>query len=157
MNKTNYMNKHLIPVFVMLSASVISCKSQKGEVVIPADPAVEAQVEQVLKGMTLQEKAGQLVQLNISVLEDASREAIDPAKLDYVIAQQKVGSILNVMHDRAHSCEETAAMVKLIQDKSMEAIGIPCIYGLDMIHGATYLTDGTFFPQEINLGATFKG
>ena len=38
----------------------------------------------------------------------------------------------------------------------MEAIGIPCIYGLDMIHGATYLTDGSFYPQEINLAATFN-
>ena len=38
----------------------------------------------------------------------------------------------------------------------MELIGIPCIYGLDMIHGASYLTDGTFFPQEINLAATFN-
>ena len=140
----------------MLSATVISCKSQKGEVVIPADPAVEAQVEQVLKGMTLQEKAGQLVQLNISVLEDDTHEAIDPAKLDKIIGQYKVGSILNVMHDAAHSREQTAAMVRQIQEKSMEAIGIPCIYGLDMIHGATYLVEGSFYPQEINLGATFN-
>ena len=140
----------------MLSASVLSCNSKKGEVVIPSDKAVEAQVEQVLKGMTLQEKAGQLVQLNISVLEDDTHEAIDPAKLDKIIGQYKVGSILNVMHDAGHSREHTAAMVRQIQEKSMEAIGIPCIYGLDMIHGATYLTDGSFYPQEINLAATFN-
>ena len=124
--------------------------------VITSDKAVEAKVEKVLKGMTLQEKAGQIVQLNISVLEDDTREAIDPAKLDRIIGQYKVGSILNVMHDGAHSREATAAMVRQIQEKSMEAIGIPCIYGLDMIHGATYLTEGSFYPQEVNLGATFN-
>ena len=124
--------------------------------VIPSDKAVEAKVEKVLKGMTLEQKAGQIVQLNISVLEDATREAIDPEKLDLVIGKYKVGSILNVMHDGAHSREFTAAMVRQIQEKSMEEIGIPCLYGLDMIHGATYLTDGTFYPQEINLGATFN-
>ena len=124
--------------------------------VIPSDKAVEAKVEQVLRGMTLQEKAGQLVQLNIGVLEDDTHEALDPAKLDRIIGEYKVGSILNVMHDAAHSRVQTAAMVRAIQEKSMEAIGIPCIYGLDMIHGATYLTDGSFYPQEINLAATFN-
>ncbi len=144
-------------VLFILSATLlgVAC-APKGPQAIPSDKAVEAKVEKVLKGMTLEEKAGQLVQLNISVLEDGTREAIDPAKLDKIIGQYKVGSILNVMHDAAHSREQTAAMVRQIQEKSMEAIGIPCIYGLDMIHGATYLTDGSFYPQEINLGATFN-
>ena len=142
---------------IMLSAALlgVAC-APKGPQAIPTDKAVEAKVEKVLKGMTLEEKAGQLVQLNISVLEDGTREAIDPAKLEKIIGQYKVGSILNVMHDAAHSREQTAAMVRQIQEKSMEAIGIPCIYGLDMIHGATYLTDGSFYPQEINLAATFN-
>ncbi|MBR0533206.1 MAG: glycoside hydrolase family 3 C-terminal domain-containing protein [Bacteroidales bacterium] len=136
---------------------VLSCTSNtvKKEA-IPYDKEVEAKVESVLKKMTLKEKAGQMVQINISVLEDDTHEAIDPAKLDKVIGEYKVGSILNVMHDAAHSREHTAAMVKQIQDKSMEAIGIPCIYGLDMIHGATYLIEGSFYPQEINLAATFN-
>jgi len=142
---------------IMLSATLLAaCSANDGRQAIPTDKSVEAQVEQVLKGMTLEEKAGQLVQLNISVLEDETREAIDPAKLDKIIGQYKVGSILNVMHDAAHSREQTAAMVRQIQEKSMEAIGIPCIYGLDMIHGATYLTDGSFYPQEVNLAATFN-
>ena len=150
------MKRYLIPVVTMLSVSALSCNSPKGEVVIPADKAVEAKVEQVLKGMTLEEKAGQLVQLSIMVLQDETNEALDPAKLDKIIGQYKVGSILNVMNDHAHSREHTAQMVKDIQAKSMETIGIPCIYGLDMIHGASYLTDGSFYPQEINLAATFN-
>ncbi len=140
----------------MLSAAAYSCSTPQGEVVIPADKAVEAKVEQVLKGMTLEEKAGQMVQLSIMVLQDQTNEALDPAKLDRIIGQYKVGSILNVMNDHAHSREHTAQMIRDIQAKSMEAIGIPCIYGLDMIHGASYLTDGSFYPQEINLAATFN-
>ena len=139
----------------MLSA-VCSCNAPKTAPAIPSDKAVEAKVESVLKKMTLEEKAGQLVQLNIYTLEDETREAIDPAKLDKIIGQYKVGSILNVMHDAAHTLEETAAMVRQIQEKSMEAIGIPCIYGLDMIHGASYISEGSLYPQEINLAATFN-
>ena len=147
------MKKVLIFLSVALLAAACAPKAPR---VIPSDKAVEAKVEKVLEGMTVEEKAGQLVQLTISVLEDGTREAIDPAKLEIIIGQYKVGSILNVMHDAAHSREHTAAMVRQIQEKSMEVIGIPCIYGLDMIHGASYLTDGSLYPQEINLAATFN-
>lgn len=141
---------------VLTAAALSGCKNDNESKVIPSDSAVEAKVESVLKGMSLKDKAGQMVQLNISVLEDETREAIDPAKLDKIIGEYRVGSILNVMHDAAHSREATAAMVRQIQQKSMETIGIPCIYGLDMIHGATYLTDGSFYPQEVNIAATFN-
>ncbi len=142
--------------FLLPLAAAVSCGGPSVTPAIPADKAVEAKVEQVLKGMTLEEKAGQLVQLSIVVLEDDTHEALDSAKLEKILGEYKVGSILNVMHDRAHSREHTAAMVRQIQEASMRLIGIPCIYGLDMIHGASYLTDGSFYPQEINLGATFN-
>ena len=151
------MKKYLI-MTALAAAALCSCNGEKPSVkpAIPADDAIEKKVGEVLAGMTLKEKAGQMVQLNISALEDETREAIDPAKLDRILGEYKVGSILNVMHDAAHSREQTAAMIRLIQEKSMELIGIPCIYGLDMIHGATYLTDGSFYPQEVNLAATFN-
>ena len=142
--------------FLLPLVAAVSCCGPSVTPAIPADKAVEAKVEQVLKGMTLEEKAGQLVQLSIVTLEDDTHEALDSAKLEKILGEYKVGSILNVMHDRAHSREHTAAMVRQIQEASMRLIGIPCIYGLDMIHGASYLTDGSFYPQEINLGATFN-
>ena len=142
--------------FLLPLAAAVSCGGPSVTPAIPADKAVEAKVEQVLKGMTLEEKAGQMVQLSIVALEDDTHEALDPTKMEKIFGEYKVGSILNVMHDRAHSREHTAAMVRQIQEASMRLLGVPCIYGLDMIHGASYLTDGTFFPQEINLGATFN-
>ena len=143
--------------FILLAVLLIAgCTAKVSTPPSDGDPLVEAKVNEVLSGMTLEEKVGQMVQLTISVLENSSRNGLDPAKLDEIIGKYKVGSILNVMGDRAHSRAETAEMIKVIQNKSMEEIGIPCIYGLDMIHGATYLSDGTFFPQEINLAATFN-
>ena len=38
----------------------------------------------------------------------------------------------------------------------MKEIGIPCLYGLDQVHGASYIADATLFPQEINVAATFN-
>lgn len=143
--------------FILLAVLLIAgCTAKVSTPPSDGDPLVEAKVNEVLSGMTLEEKVGQMVQLTISVLENSSRDGLNPAKLDEIIGKYKVGSILNVMGDKAHSRAETAEMIKVIQNKSMEEIGIPCIYGLDMIHGATYLSDGTFFPQEINLAATFN-
>ena len=145
-------------IFALMAIAAMSSCSRKEKVTpaIPQDSDVEAKVESVLKSMSLKEKAGQMVQLSIFTLEDETREAIDLAKLEKIIGEYKVGSILNVMHDMAHTREHTANMVRQIQEKSMELLGIPCIYGLDMIHGASYLIDGSFYPQEINLGATFN-
>ena len=144
--------------FALAAAAAVAC-GNKAPAVKPAiapDAAVEAQVEQVLKGMTLEEKAGQLVQLSIGVISAEGKDDVDPAKMDVIFGKYKVGSILNVMNDHALDREQTAAFISKIQESSMKHIGIPCIYGLDMIHGASYLTDGSFYPQEINLGATFN-
>jgi beta-glucosidase len=144
--------------FTFAAAVAAACGS-KAPVVVPAiapDAGVEAKVEQVLKGMTLEEKAGQMVQLSIGIITAQGTDDVDPAKMDVIFGKYKVGSILNVMNDRALDREKTAAFISKIQESSMKHIGIPCIYGLDMIHGASYLTDGTFYPQEINLGATFN-
>ena len=144
--------------FTLAVAAAVACGS-KAPVVVPAiapDAGVEAKVEQVLKGMTLEEKAGQMVQLSIGIITAQGTDDVDPAKMDVIFGKYKVGSILNVMNDRALDREKTAAFISKIQESSMKHIGIPCIYGLDMIHGASYLTDGTFYPQEINLGATFN-
>ena len=144
--------------FALAAAAAAAC-GNKAPTVLPAiapDAQVEAKVEQVLKGMTLEEKAGQLVQLSIGVISAQGKDDVDPAKMDVIFGKYKVGSILNVMNDHALDREQTAAFISKIQESSMKHIGIPCIYGLDMIHGASYLVDGSFYPQEINLGATFN-
>ncbi len=130
-----------------------ACCGPKPTPAIPADKELEAKVEKTLKGMDLDTKIGQLVQLNINII--TSGDDVDPAKMESVFGRWKIGSILNVFQGMAQTREKTADIISKIQEASMRYIGIPTIYGLDMIHGATYLTEGTFFPQEVNLAATF--
>ncbi len=144
--------------FILAASAFVACGRQTPAVnpAIAPDKDVEAKVEQVLKGMTLEEKVGQMVQITIDYISNDARDDVDPAKMDILFGKYKVGSVLNVLQGHAFDRAKTADYLSKIQAKSMEHIGIPCIYGLDMIHGASYLTDGSFYPQEINLGATFN-
>ncbi|MCD7817154.1 MAG: glycoside hydrolase family 3 C-terminal domain-containing protein, partial [Bacteroides sp.] len=113
-----------------------------------------------LKKMTLEEKIGQMCEITVDVVTDfpGSKDGfkLSEAMLDTVIGKYKVGSILNVPLSVAQKKEVWASAIKQIQDKSMKEIGIPCIYGVDQIHGTTYTLDGTLFPQGINMGAAFN-
>ena len=144
--------------FILAASASVACGRQTPAVnpAIAPDKDVEAKVEQVLKEMTLEEKVGQMVQITIDYISNDARDDVDPAKMDILFGKYKVGSVLNVLQGHAFDRAKTADYLSKIQAKSMEHIGIPCIYGLDMIHGASYLTDGSFYPQEINLGATFN-
>ena len=116
----------------------------------------ESEIAGRIASMTLEEKAGQLVQINIDIICNNETLELIPEAMDTVFGKYKVGSILNTMGQNCPTQEWMRRIVGQIQEKSLKEIGIPCIYGLDMIHGASYLTEGTFFPQEINLGATFN-
>ena len=94
--------------------------------------------------------------MRIQEIENAKGFQIDEAKLDSVITKYKVGSILNVPNGLAVSREEWQRIIKRIQEKSMKEIGIPCVYGVDQIHGTTYTLGGTLFPQGVNMGAAFN-
>ena len=111
--------------------------------------------------MTIEEKIGQMCEITIDVVTDfeASQKdgfTLDKAKLDTVIGKYKVGSLLNVPLSIAQPKEKWAEAIRQIQELSMKEIGIPCIYGVDQIHGTTYTLDGTLFPQGVNMGATFN-
>ena len=127
---------------------------------ISADPVIEAHIQEWLKKMTLEEKIGQMCEITVEVVTDfpGSKDGfkLSEAMLDTVIGKYKVGSILNVPLSVAQKKEVWAAAIKQIQEKSMKEIGIPCIYGVDQIHGTTYTLDGTLFPQGVNMGATFN-
>ena len=122
---------------------------------IASDSEIESRIEKTLKSMTQEEKAGQMVQINLDILTKGNPE-IDPESIQKVIGECKAGSILNVNANSASPVEKMAGLIKTIQEVSMETMGIPCLYGLDMIHGASYYREGTFFPQEINLAATLN-
>ncbi len=155
------MNRKLILSFA-LSGLLLGANAQtKVAPAIPRDEKIEKKVEALLKKMTLEEKIGQMCELTIDVVTDwkadpAEGFQLSEAMLDTVIGKYKVGSILNVPKSIAQTPETWHRLIKRIQEKSMEEIGIPCIYGVDQIHGTTYTLGGTFFPQGINMGATFN-
>lgn len=127
---------------------------------IPSDPVIEANIQQWLKKMTLEEKIGQMCEITIDVVTDLEKSrdgfTLSEAMLDTVIGKYKVGSLLNVPLSVAQKKEVWAKAIRQIQEKSIKEIGIPCIYGVDEIHGTTYTLDGTLFPQGVNMGATFN-
>ena len=142
---------------VLASMSIIlaSCGAGQtsGSSAIPEDKAVESKVESVLKKMTMEEKVGQMVQLTAGAF--CTDDLVDTAKVRHLVKEYKIGSFLNTFGPTSRPKAVTAEQIKKIQDITMEELGIPMVYGLDMIHGATYLDDATFYPQEVNLAATF--
>ena len=153
--------KRLAWVSAFAAGTILNAGGQTVPPAIPSDPAIEANIQSWLKKMTLEEKIGQMCEITIDVVTDfeASRQegfVLDKAKLDTVIGKYKVGSLLNVPLSVAQKKETWAKAIRQIQKVSMKEIGIPCIYGVDQIHGTTYTLDGTLFPQGINMAATFN-
>ena len=144
----------LSTVVLMLTAMPVSARFA-----IPRDAKLEAKVEKTLGKMALDEKIGQMLQLNLDIMGkyDASRVwQLNETMLDTCISKWKVGSILNAPGTRAATVAQWQEWIELIQKKSMKYLGIPDIYGLDHNHGVTYTQGGTLFPQPINIGASFN-
>ena len=156
------MKKYSLLLLVVLG--LVACNGSKNNASKNnLDATIEKRIDSVMSKMTLEEKVGQMAQFTVDVIgkggnlyySDEPFE-IDQAMLDTVIGKYKVGSILNTSNNRARTTEVWEKTVKTIQDKAIEVTGIPIIYGIDAIHGATYTADATFFPQEIGMAATFN-
>ena len=127
--------------------------------VIKSDPKIEAQVEQTLKKLTLEEKIGQMMELVTDLFGVNDKNGvfyIDEHKTDSILSRYKIGSILNAPNTCAPTAKQWEKYIEQIQKISMKRIGIPCVFGLDQNHGSTYTQDGTLFPQNINVAATFN-
>ncbi len=211
------MKHQVLNLFAIILAGMClsgqSTSAQNIVPVIPSDPKTEKKIDKLISKMTLEEKVGQMTQLEINFLlpdmmsetmklsalsesdlsvllkengledkfdakkmaDPASKRSMmfqyyslaqalsslkgfspDAAKMDSVFVKYKVGSILNTPFTMAQSVTTWNSIIKLIQDKSLKAVGIPCLYGLDQIHGTTYISEGTLFPQGVNMAATFN-
>lgn len=126
--------------------------------------AIENKVQALLGQMTLEEKVGQMTQIDFSVVsvvngQDAENP-IDQAKLEDAILHHHVGSILNTPttpNNKAQSIEKWRKMTQTIRETAARSrLKIPVIYGIDAIHGATYTQNAVLFPQAISMAATFN-
>lgn len=117
----------------------------------------ERRADQLLAKMTLEEKVGQMTQLEISMVSQGRNQEIriDPAKLEKAVGKYGVGSILNVA-DQALTLERWHETIRQIQDAAQKTrLKIPVLYGIDTIHGANYVQGATLFPQPLAMAATW--
>jgi beta-glucosidase len=105
-----------------------------------ADPKLDAQVESLLHGMTLEEKIGQLVQYSAG-------QATGPGtgRTDYkdMIARGQIGALLNVIDTPLLNEYQRIAVEK-------SRLHIPLLFGLDVIHGFR-----TEFPIPLGMASTW--
>ncbi|WP_188238579.1 glycoside hydrolase family 3 protein [Stenotrophomonas maltophilia] len=118
---------------------------------LAADPALEKRITDLMAGMTVEEKVGQLVQGDIaSVTPDDVR-------------RYRLGSILaggnsdpGGRYDASPA--EWLALADAFYDASMDTSkggkAIPLLFGIDAVHGQSNIIGATLFPHNIGLGAT---
>jgi beta-glucosidase len=125
------------------------------------NPRIEARIDTLLRQLTLEEKAGEMTQINISAVSSRrgtadTTQQLDSAKLDDAILRHHVGSLLNVW-EVALTPEQWRATITTIQRvAARKRVPIPVIYGIDAVHGFDYMTGGTIFPQNLAMAATWN-
>lgn len=141
--------------FILLNSSI------KISALSPGESTTE-RVKDLLLQMTLEEKVGQMTQITLQAVSKRQGTVNQKFELDYqklkdAVTKYHVGSILNV-YDVAHTVAEWHDLIKKIQDLAVNntRLKIPVIYGIDAIHGATYTSEATLFPQAINMAATWN-
>jgi beta-glucosidase len=149
------------PIILIAILSVMAGRSVSAQ---ETGKAIESKVKNLLSQMTLEEKVGQMTQIDFTVIgvykAQNAEGQIDPAKLEDAVINHHVGSILNTPFtpdNKSQSIEIWRKMMRTVQDASARTrLKIPVIYGIDAIHGATYTQNSVLFPQAINMAATFN-
>lgn len=123
-------------------------------------------VESLLNTLTIEEKVGQMTQINLDVICEGNiynlvePHHIETAKLKTAIEQWHVGSILNC-GGHAYTADHWEKIITPIHntiDEFARKTGrprIPILYGIDAIHGANYIMGSVLFPQPLAQAATF--
>eukprot|EP01137_Pigoraptor_chileana_P005602 Opistho-2@48886 len=131
----------------------------------PSAPSnFDADIVQMVANMSLQEKVGQMIQLDLSYILKTDAPAIDYDKLYWVVNTYFVGSFLNsptsggAWGSTANlSPDQWVDIINIIQTACTQTGNkIPMVYGLDSVHGANYINGATLFPQQLAAAATFN-
>ena len=126
---------------------------------------VDEKINDLLSQMTLQEKVGQMTQINLTVIAKGPNKwtssfplIIDNKRARKAIVDYKVGSILNTINNTAQKPETWFNTITDIQKYAIDSsrLSIPLIYGIDAIHGTTYTDGATMFPQQITTAASWN-
>ncbi len=110
------------------------------------DAAAAAKTEELLKAMTLDEKVGQMTQVDLKAIKD---------KAD--IARYALGSVLSGGDSDPDdiTAQGWARTHDELQSWALKSrLKIPLIYGIDAVHGHNNVDGAVIFPHNIGLGAT---
>ena len=122
-------------------------------------------IENLISQMTLEEKVGQMTQINVTVIakgpnrfSSSTPMEIDLNRANKALVDYKVGSVLNTINNTAQKPSVWFQNISKIQEISMNKnrLRIPVIYGIDAIHGTTYTDGATMFPQQITTAASWN-
>ena len=164
------MQRYSIKRLFIIAALALSFTAA-GAQAIKHDPQVEAQIEALLAKMTLQDKVGQMCELAIDkvaqnssddhVVSNKSMQSLaggmlSAEKVDETFGTWRVGSILNVPEGLAQTPKVWSDIIRTLNSASDFQCGIPELYGVDQIHGASYVWGATLFPQEVSQAASFN-
>jgi len=117
---------------------------------LPLDPAIEAQIDAILPKLTLEQKVGQVIQADIG--------SITPEE----VKKYRLGSVLSGGNSAPGplpyaDTKTWIAMADKYYNASIDSEGvevaIPCIWGIDAVHGHTNLRGAIVFPHNVGLGA----
>ncbi len=122
-------------------------------------------IEDLISQMTLEEKVGQMTQINVTVIakgpskfSSSTPMEIDDNRANKALVDFKVGSVLNTINNTAQKPSVWFENISKIQEIAMNnnRLRIPVIYGIDAIHGTTYTDGATMFPQQITTAASWN-
>jgi beta-glucosidase len=117
---------------------------------VPANPADEARIADLLGRMTLEEKIGQLVQADLCCV---TPDDLRRYHLGSVLNGGNSGPGGNDLAPAADWLKLADAFYAASTDTSAGGVGIPAIWGTDAVHGHSNIIGATIFPHNIGLGA----
>jgi beta-glucosidase len=129
---------------------------------LDSDAPIGARVNDLLRRMTLLEKAGQMDQILIGNLRgdcQGGNGPLAPACEEHVFVQYATGSILagGTDNPQTNTAEQWAQDYNALQHYAIEhsRLHIPVLFGVDAVHGFGHPFEAPLFPQELGLGATW--
>jgi beta-glucosidase len=164
------MNKYVLSLLCLFCGLLFTaCQEENKESSNPKtannkteNQAIEAKIDSILQTLSLEEKVGQTCQVTLDVIlkkndknEALSPAEVDPEKLKVAFGEYHVGSILNVGSHTLTLEEWDGIMASVFEPYEKGETKVPIIYGIDAIHGVNYTVNGTLFPQEIGLAASW--
>ena len=124
---------------------------------------IDKRIDSIMSDMSIEQKIGQMAQINLTVIANGPDKwssfeplQIDKERIEKAINKYYVGSILNTTNNRARDISTWNKIIDEIQSYALSSkTAIPILYGIDGIHGATYIDGATMFPQQIGTAATW--